>query len=165
MLRLKITLVALALVLLATVRVEAAPCDSVDHRAFDFWIGEWTVRTPDGKVAGSNRIEREYDGCVLHERYDTSRGYRGESLNMFDAGRKLWHQTWVDTSGTLLLLEGGLCAGQMVMRGKTFAADGQATEHRITWTPNTDGTVRQLWESTDVKGAWKVLFDGLYSRK
>ena len=49
----------------------AAPCADLQHRAFDFWIGEWQVRTPDGKLAGVNRIEREYGGCVLHERYDT----------------------------------------------------------------------------------------------
>ena len=45
---------------------------------------------PRGKLAGTNRIEREYDGCVIHER---------------DAARHVWHQTWVDNSGTLLTLE------------------------------------------------------------
>jgi hypothetical protein len=30
-------------------------------------------------------------------------GYSGESLNEYDAARKVWHQTWVDSSGTLLL--------------------------------------------------------------
>jgi len=70
-------------------RAMAGPCDAPAHRAFDFWIGEWQVRTPDGKVAGTNRIDREYDGCVLHERYNTGRGYSGESLNAYDPGRKL----------------------------------------------------------------------------
>jgi hypothetical protein len=79
----------------------ASPCEASEHRAFDFWLGEWQVRTPDGKLAGVNRISSEYNGCVLHERYDTRRGYSGESLNAYDAGRKVWHQTWVDTSGTL----------------------------------------------------------------
>ena len=143
----------------------AAPCDSPQHRAFDFWIGEWQVKTPDGKLAGVNRIEREYGGCVLHERYDTGRGYSGESLNTFDAGRKVWHQTWVDTSGTLLILEGGIKEGKMVLEGQTFAAGGQVTKHRISWTPNQDGTVRQLWESTDATGKWTTAFDGQYARK
>jgi hypothetical protein len=31
---------------------------------------------------------REYGGCVLHERYDTGKGYSGESLNVYDAARK-----------------------------------------------------------------------------
>jgi len=143
----------------------AAPCDDPRHRAFDFWIGEWQVKTPDGKLAGVNRIEREYGGCVLHERYDTGRGYSGESLNIFDAGRKVWHQTWVDTSGTLLVLEGGIKEGKMVLEGQTVTDPGQVTKHRITWTPNPDGSVRQLWESTDMTGKWITAFDGQYTRK
>jgi hypothetical protein len=144
----------------------AAPaCGASEHRAFDFWLGEWQVRTPDGKIAGTNRIASEYDGCILHERYDTGRGYSGESLNIYDAGRKTWHQTWVDNSGTLLLLEGGLRNGSMVLEGQTIGTDAQVSRHRITWTPNADGSVRQLWESTDAKGQWSTAFDGMYTRK
>ncbi len=143
----------------------ASPCEASEHRAFDFWLGEWQVRTPDGKLAGVNRITSEYNGCVLHERYDTGRGYSGESLNAYDVGRKIWHQTWVDTSGTLLLLEGGMRNGSMVLEGQTTGVDAKANRHRITWTPHSNGSVRQLWESTDVKGQWAVAFDGLYTRK
>jgi len=143
----------------------ANACEAPEHRAFDFWLGEWQVHTPDGKLAGVNRITREYGGCVLHERYDTGRGYSGESLNIYDAGRKTWHQSWVDTSGTLLVLEGGLRNGNMVLEGKTVGTDAQTTRHRITWTPNADGSVRQLWESTDAKGQWAIAFDGQYTRK
>lgn len=149
----------------AALPAAAGPCDATAHRAFDFWLGEWQVRTPDGKLAGVNRIEREYDGCVLHERYTTGRGYSGESLNVYDAARKVWHQTWVDTSGTLLLLEGGVRDGKMVLEGQTTGADAQLTRHRITWTPNPDGSVRQFWESTDAKDQWSTTFDGMYTRK
>jgi len=140
-------------------------CDEPAHRQFDFWLGEWQVHTPDGKLAGTNRIDREYNGCVLHERYSTGRGYSGESLNVYDLARKVWHQTWVDTDGTLLVLEGGLRDGKMVLEGQTANTDASSTKHRITWSPNADGSVRQLWESTDAKGNWSVAFDGLYTRK
>jgi hypothetical protein len=143
----------------------AAACEAPEFRAFDFWLGEWKVRTPDGKLAGTNRITREYGGCVLHERYDTGGGYSGESLNIYDAGRKVWHQSWVDSSGTLLLLDGGLRDGNMVLEGQTTGADAKTTRHRITWTPKADGSVRQLWESTDAKGQWTIAFDGQYTRK
>jgi hypothetical protein len=143
----------------------ASACDTPAHRAFDFWLGEWQVHTPDGKLAGINRITGEYDGCVVHERYQTDRGFSGESLNIYDAARKVWHQTWVDTSGTLLLLEGELRDGKMVMEGQTVDADAKPTKHRITWTPNADGTVRQFWESTDANGKWIVTFDGKYTKK
>jgi hypothetical protein len=39
------------------------------------------------------------------------------------------------------------------------------TKQRITWTPNSDGTVRQFWESADEKGAWTVAFDGKYVKQ
>src|SRR5215475_11770659 len=79
-------------------------CTAAEYRQFDFWLGEWTVRKPDGSVAGQNRITREHGGCVVHEHYTTDRGYDGESLNIYDGKRNVWHQTWVDTDGTLLQL-------------------------------------------------------------
>jgi hypothetical protein len=156
---------ALALALAMSGMAHAASCDTPAHRAFDFWLGEWDVHTPDGKLAGTNRIEREQGDCVLHERYATPRGYSGESLNIYDAARRVWHQTWVDNAGTLLLLEGGLQDGKMVLEGQTVNAEGPPTRHRITWSTNADGSVRQLWESTDAKGQWSVAFDGRYTRK
>jgi hypothetical protein len=141
------------------------PCASADHRAFDFWIGDWNVHAPNGKLAGTNSITREYGGCVIHEHYDTGKGYSGESLNIYDASRKAWHQSWVDTTGLLLTLEGGIRDGKMVLEGATTGADGKTTKQRITWTPNADGSVRQLWETADGKGGWSVAFDGKYTRK
>ena len=112
-----------------------------------------------------NKITGEYGGCVLHERYDTQRGYSGESLNIYDATRKVWHQTWVDSSGTLLLLEGGMRDGKMVLEGQTVGDDGSISRQRISWTPHANGSVRQFWESTDATGKWTTAFDGLYTRK
>src|SRR4030095_10921788 len=112
---------------------QSAPrCGAAEYRQFDFWVGEWQVHTPDGKRAGTNHIEREYDGCVVHERYTGAKTYRGESLNTYDPHRKVWHQTWVDNQGLLLLLEGGLRGDSMVLEGKTVAASGKASRQRIT---------------------------------
>jgi len=149
------------------VAVSAAesPCGTAEHRQFDFRIGDWVVRTRDGKLAGRDRIERDFDGCALRERYSTERGYRGESLNAYDPGRQRWHQTWIDNTGTVLLLDGALQGGRMVLEGSAVGADGRTTRHRISWTPNPDGNVRQLWETTDASGNSRTLFDGLYSRQ
>jgi hypothetical protein len=103
---------------------------------------------------------------VIHEHYAAAgRGYSGESLNMFDAARKVWHQTWVDTDGTLLLLEGRLVDGRMVLEGQTANVNSLPTRHRITWSRNADAGVQQVWESTDAKGEWAVVFNGKYTRK
>jgi hypothetical protein len=40
------------------------------------------------------------------------------------------------------------------------------TVQRIAWSVNDDGSVRQLWESTDDAGkTWTVQFDGRYIRR
>jgi hypothetical protein len=140
-----------------------APCASAEHRQFDFWVGDWRVVTPDGTFAGTNHITLEYGGCVVHEHYVTGKGYSGESLNMYDPARKVWHQTWVDDGGLLLTLEGRWDGKSMVLEGKAPDASGAMAKQRITWTPNADGSVRQLWETLDAKGAWTVAFDGKYT--
>lgn len=140
-------------------------CISEHHKAFDFWIGEWNVRTPDGKLAGTNSIKKDVAGCVLHESYSTGRGYSGQSFNIYDATRKVWHQTWVDSTGALLVLEGGLRDEKMILEGHSTNPDQTITRQRISWTLNLDGSVRQLWESAGPDGVWAVVFDGKYSRK
>jgi len=157
-----------SLLTLATVAHAAAPpapCEGAEHRQFDFWIGDWRVVTPKGAFAGTNHITQEYGGCVLHEHYVTGKGYSGESLNMYDAARKVWHQTWVDDGGLLLTLEGKWDGKNMVLEGMAPGASGAMAKQRITWTPNADGSVRQLWETMDDKGAWTVAFDGKYTKK
>ena len=144
---------------------DAGPCAAPDHRQFDFWLGDWQVHRSNGVLAGINRITSEYGGCVIHERYATGRGYTGESLNVYDATRRVWHQTWVDSTGLLLTLEGGWNGQAMVMEGESLQPGGTRARQRITWTPSADGSVRQLWESADPKGAWTVVFDGRYTRK
>ena len=85
----------------------------------------------------------------------------GLSYSAYDSIRKVWHQTWVDKDGLVLLLDGGLRDGKMVLEGPTGK-----TLNRVSWEPRKDGSVRQLWESSDDAGkTWKVQFDGLYSRK
>lgn len=163
--RLRAWLIAgLALLTCSVSLATVGPCDGPEFRQFDFWIGDWQVFRPDETLAGTNSIRREMGGCVLHERYRTDQGYVGESFNVYDAGRRRWHQTWVDSSGLLLLLDGGLEDGNMVLEGATSDDKGVVTRHRITWTPNPDGSVRQHWQTTDAAGAWTTAFDGLYRK-
>ena len=137
-------------------------CTAEEASQFDFWIGSWEVQA-NGQVVGHNTITREIGGCVLHERYDTPRGYVGESFNIYDASRGVWHQTWVDSGGLLLTLEGGFTDGRMTLEGTTRGQNGAARQ-RITWSVIDEGpNVRQLWEtSTDDGATWTTAFDGTY---
>lgn len=161
-------LVAVLPALPAAAQTGPPPCTTPDHRAFDFWAGEWDVFTPDGRQAGTSNVGVVMGGCVLHERYATAGGYHGESFNVFDASRGVWHQSWVDSGGLLLLLEGGLLDGAMVLEGATVGPGGAEVLNRITWTPlEPDGRrLRQHWEtSSDGGRRWSTVFDGEYRRR
>lgn len=132
-------------------------CAAGEHRAFDFWIGLWTVTDAAGKFAGINRIESIDGGCVLHEQWTSARGgYTGSSLNWFGADGR-WHQAWVDSMGQSLQLTGGRVGDSMVMEG--------APKQRITWTALDADTLRQHWQmSADEGKSWVTAFDGTYHR-
>jgi hypothetical protein len=140
-------------------------CDAAEYRQFDFWVGDWEVKTPNGQTAGQNTITRELDNCVIKERWRGTGGMTGESFNIWDRTTKRWHQTWVSSTGALLLLDGEFRDGAMRMTGESIGPNGPV-HNRITWTPNPDGTVRQFWETSADKGkTWTVAFDGLYRKK
>jgi len=145
----------------------AAPCSSEKYRQFDFWIGDWNVSSNE-QPAGTNSIHPIHNGCALQENWQGAGtgGISGSSFNIYDQANDKWHQTWVDASGTLLELDGALIDGSMVLEGERPTRDDSGTAlHRISWTPNDDGSVRQLWEASNDSGTnWKVLFDGLYVR-
>ena len=143
-------------------------CSVEEYRHFDFWQGRWVVRAANGALAGHNTISPILAQCALREHYTTPSGYEGESLNVYDISRDVWHQTWVDNAGLLLQLEGGYRGDVMVMQGETQDTAGNVTLYRITWSRVDRGRdrVRQLWESsTDGGDTWNVGFDGTYIRQ
>ncbi len=139
-------------------------CAGAEYRAFDFWVGDWEVRNPQGQLVGINRVTRAYGGCVLHENWQSmTSGHTGSSFNIYDRTTRQWHQTWVDNTGLLLQLDGGVVDGKMVLRGEGVGQTG-AVIHRITWEPVAQEHVRQLWETSADNGAtWTIAFDGRYS--
>lgn len=138
--------------------------DPVKSHQFDFWEGEWEVYA-NGQLAGHNSITRIGGGCVLNENWTGAQGSAGTSLNYYDPSTGQWHQFWVWKNGTTLpKLSGGLEGKSMVLKGTQKTKQGEVL-HKIAWTPNDDGTVRQLWEvSRDGGKTWQTSFDGLYKR-
>jgi hypothetical protein len=142
--------------------------DAVDRRsdvarAFDFWLGRWVVTdAASGELAGHNHIEPLFGGRAVAEHWRGASGLEGESLNIYDAQRGCWHQSWVSSNGMLLVLEGGPSGGAMEMQGDA----GDAALHRIRWTPGEDGSVVQRWhQSLDAGASWELLFEGIYRRE
>lgn len=144
---------------------DGTACEGEEYRQFDFWVGEWQVFSPQGQKLGENTIALSLGDCVLHESWRGASGGIGNSYSIYDQVRGLWHQSWVDNSGNLLLLDGALTDGAMVLRGP--GADGQGPlTNRVSWTPISADSVRQLWEvSRDGGETWQAVFDGFYLRE
>ena len=139
------------------------PCSTEQHRAFDFWLGDWRV-TANDKFAGSNSITLEQEGCVLRENWvSASPGYTGTSVNAYNSAKQQWQQLWVDNQGGMLELSGNLVEDQMVLSSLAVEDEsGKSQVNRITWSKEADGLVRQKWDLLVDGKVEKVLFDGLY---
>ena len=160
---------ALAL-LPATLWAQPKPMDCQDseaHRKFDFWVGQWEVRTAKGELAGNNTIESVQAGCALRESWKSVRGGGGESLNYYDPGSGNWRQLWLDAGYSIIDITGGLTVeGSMQLTGEIFyLTQGKSHPFRGTWTLLEDGRVRQFFEQQSDKGEWKTWFEGFYSRQ
>jgi len=160
----------LTLVLLATTQSvypqeeTQPPCSSVEYSQFDFWLGEWTSYSADGKKQGTNHLIKMMGNCVMQENWSSGAGmFRGTSYNYYNQASKTWHQTWVDTSGSSLELAGGIVDGSMQLTGQRINDKAETVIDRITWTPLDEGRVRQHWQSsTDYGKNWSEVFDGYY---
>ena len=142
------------------------PCATPDHRAFDFWVGEWDV-FPNGTSTpiATSSIESMFMGCAIRETWKPLKGGGGGSLSHYDNERHYWRQAWVDASGARVDFDGGPADGKMVLTGHwaNVVAKGQDGLIRMTYTPNPDGSVRQYGEqSTDHGLSWTTSFDLIY---
>lgn len=156
---------AVLLVTAARAQPQGPPACRTDPRAhaLDFWVGDWEVRTPDGKLAGRSRVEAILGGCVLLESWEGTGGGSGKSFNLFDRATGRWRQTWVDAQANQVDFTGGLEGPSMVYRSEGKGPGGQPRRTRMTFTPLPGGGVRQLWESSADGGTtWTVAFDGTY---
>lgn len=137
------------------------PCASQAHHDFDFWIGDWDVYdvgTPN-KIAHA-QIESILGGCVLREDYLANDGHEGQSFTIYDAGRNLWHQTWVTSQGTLLEIEGKFENGEMILSG----TNEKKEIVRGTWKPVNREVHEVAVKSADGGKTWEPWFDIIFRR-
>lgn len=141
-------------------------CCTEAHRQFDFWVGEWIVLDTLGNKQGTNMINKQEAGCMLSERWEGAQGGTGSSINYFNKSDSTWNQVWIDNTGNILKLQGGLLYGQMIL--KSELQKGNRVDwyyNQITWTPLDNGTVSQLWEIYDKNdNLLQTAFYGIYQR-
>ncbi len=139
-------------------------CGAAEYRQFDFWLGDWDAFDVDHpeKVVARAKITAILDGCVVHEDYQENTGSHGESFSIYDASRKVWHQSWVTNRGKLLMIEGGWKGGKMILSGADRAPDGGERRVRGIWKPAGDGVRETAVTSTDGGKTWKPWFDMMF---
>jgi hypothetical protein len=136
-------------------------CESTEYREFDFFVGDWDAYdfgVPDSVIA-RNIVTPMLGGCAIREVYVQRDGMHGESFSTFDAGRHLWHQSWVTNHGAVLLLDGQLQDGRMVLTATEHDRKGDSSLLRGTWIPQR-GSVRETAQRSKDGGAtWEPVFD------
>jgi len=146
---------------------DLAACVAPEHHQFDFWAGDWDVSDvskPDS-IKARARVERILDGCALHELYEGSSGLTGESFSIYDASRRVWHQSWVTNRGQLLMIEGGMDGNRMILTGTDHTAGGAGVLLRGIWVPIADGVRETAETSSDGGRTWLPLFDLLFRKR
>jgi len=139
---------------------------SAPHRTFDFWLGQWTVRTAAGDIAGRNVIRKVQGGCALEEQWTSARGNTGQSINYFDPATREWHQLWTDAGMSLIDIRGPAGENDMQLEGTiVYLGTGGVRGFRGRWTLLEDGRVRQFFEERDEEGSWSPWFEGFYTRE
>lgn len=142
------------------------PCKAApEFRQFDFWIGEWEAKNPQGLTGGTSSIQLILGTCIIFENWTGTSGTNGKSFNIYNTADKKWHQTWVDDKGTFTHYVGGIENGSMVLVADTII-NGQKGLAKMTFTKMPDSSVRQHGEnSTDGGKTWTTSFDFRYVRK
>jgi hypothetical protein len=139
----------------------APQCQAPEFRRLDFWLGDWEavdVEAPD-VVAARVQVTRILGGCVVREVYAGVDGLHGESYTIYDATRKLWHQTWVTNRGQLLEIEGRFEGERLTLEGTQRSTTGPDVRVRALWLPEKDGVRETAHTSSDGGATWKPLFD------
>lgn len=139
----------------------APACSAPEYRQFDFFAGDWDtydVAAPDSIVA-RNHVTPMLGGCALREVYEQQDGMKGESFSVYDASRRIWHQSWVTNGGTVLLLEGGLENGRMVLTAPEHHTDGSTSLLRGSWWQEGTAVREKAERSSDGGTTWTPVFD------
>jgi hypothetical protein len=147
---------------------QSCACCTEDHRAFDFWVGDWEVLNQSGKIVGTNNIIKMQANCVIQENWVASgQTNTGTSYNYYNQADKTWNQVWISGTGNILELKGNLNkAGEMVLKSEMKESPRGKYMNQITWSKNDDGTVMQTWLILDENGKEiNQAFTGIYRKK
>lgn len=150
---------------LALAQAAIAPADQ-----FDFWVGTWELtgrsRTTPGKdvwtdTRAKNVITKTLKSRVIEENFSMT-GFSGQSWSVYNPTSKQWQQTWVDDSGSYLLLVGGYAAGKMIL---TQTNTPPGVKMRMVFSNIKKDSFKWDWQSSrDAGKTWETQWELNYKR-
>lgn len=168
----------LAVVALTLSSKAAANCSAPEHREFDFWIGDWTIKQKILKADGSwfeadatTKISPILGGCALMEEWkgkvlffwegmEEPAPLQGFSARAFDPKTKQWVISWMDTRNPRFgEFVGNFKEGRGEFFRKSPAANGKQSTTRVTFSDITPRSVHwDLAVSSDDGKTWRMLW-------
>ena len=157
---------------------EASPCDSPQARAFDFWIGDWTIdqqfRDRDGswiRLPAKTSVSSILVGCAILERWEGEVQFFWEdmeapellqalSVRAYDPTSASWRIHWMDTRSPRFgePYVGGFHGSRGEFRRTTSSPDGERVS-RIVFTRITEDSLHwELTVSSDEGETWLPLW-------
>ena len=153
---------------LDSARYNFEPCSHDENaRRFDFWVGEWSVRSAYGQPVGESSIQRVSGGCAVLENWTGGTGGTGKSLNFYNKDARQWQQYWVGQGNDQVQFTTSEWRGPtLTFHAAVAQPDGTRLLRRLSFTPVARDTVRQFAErSTDGGATWTTDYDFYYARK
>jgi hypothetical protein len=143
------------------------PCRAV--HTFDFWVGTFDAtpwNQPNAAPGGQLHNTREYEGCVIVERWTSAKGSGGMSMAFYDKNRRLWRMIWNDDSNQSNDLEGSYSDGAMRFTGWVLDSTGKRLLASNVLQNVGSGVIRHIYsESADDGKTWTVKSDGRFVRR
>jgi hypothetical protein len=144
------------------------PCRAV--HTFDFWVGEFDSKPwdqPDAPSRGQLHNTREYDGCVIVERWTAAGGAgAGTSMSFYDANRNVWRMIWNDDENSSNDFAGSYHDGAMRFEGWVLDANGKRLLASNVLQDVSPDVIRHIYSTSADNGkTWVVLSDGRFVRR
>ena len=144
-----------------------SPCRAV--HTFDFWVGDFDAtpwNDPAAQVRGRLHNTREYEGCVIVERWEGVNGSRGMSMSFYDVNRHAWRMVWNGDDNRSNDFEGSYRDGAMRFEGWILDGDGKRLLASNVLENVSPDTIRHIYStSSDGGKTWVVKSDGRFVRR
>ena len=143
------------------------PCRAV--HTFDFWVGDFEAtpwNQPNAAPTGHLHNTREYEGCVIVERWMSAKGANGMSMSFYDTNRHVWRMIWESDSNQSNDLEGSYTDGAMRFQGWVLDASGKRLLTSNVLENVSPNVIRHIYSTSADEGkTWVVKSDGRFVRK